>query len=384
MQKKAKMLMVADTYYPKVDGTLRFMEEFSSRTNNFDLSLLVPDLGKHKKLANVNKINYLKPSSLINLSGYPNMKISWNNFKKIKQAIKNSELIFIQGPALISYLSMYYGKRYNKKTIFYVHVISWELFEKFLPPIINRLFFKIFKKISIVLYNRCDNILVPYHELKNELEKAGVRSEIKIAKLGVDIEKFSPTNDKRLSKEKIGIKNNKTVIGYVGRISKEKNVKILLKAFKKLENQQKFHLLIVGDGNKELVEPFKEIKNCTVTGFVDNVQDYLKAMDIFVMPSLTETSSLATLEAMSCGIPVITSKVGFMKSYIISNHNGLFFPRNKATMLAIKIEKILREQELRQKLSQNARKTIAYSFSWGRSINKMKRLILEKYFQHKE
>ena len=45
------------------------------------------------------------------------------------------------------------------------------------------------------------------------------------------------------------------------------------------------------------------------------------------MPSLTETTSLATLEAMSCGLPVIASKVGFIKDYIAKGHNGIFFPK---------------------------------------------------------
>jgi len=117
------------------------------------------------------------------------------------------------------------------------------------------------------------------------------------------------------------------------------------------------------------------LKNCTITGFVDNVYDYMKAMDVFVMPSLTETTSLATLEAMSSGLPVITSKVGFMKNYIVKDYNGIFFPRDSSTMLAMKIKKIRNDRDFRNKLSQNARKTIAYSFSWERSINKIKRLL---------
>ena len=179
-----------------------------------------------------------------------------------------------------------------------------------------------------------------------------------------------------INKKKVGIEENKTVIGYVGRISKEKNMEVLLEAFQKLDGQNNVTLLMVGDGHKDLVQKFKDTKNCKVTGFVNNVEDYLQAMDIFVMPSLTETTSLATLEAMSSGLPVIATKVGFMKNYIVKNHNGIFFPRNSSTMLAIKIEKLLKNEQLREKLSSSARKTVAYSFSCERSINKIKRLLL--------
>jgi glycosyltransferase involved in cell wall biosynthesis len=376
---KQKILLAADTYYPKVDGTLRFMEEFIQRASDFEISLLVPNLGKNHKMK-VHKTTFLEPSKRIKLSGYPSLKFSLKNFKKIKEAIKESEIVFVQGPALISYLSIYYGKKYKKKVVFYMHVIAWELFAKFLPPLVNKLFFKIIKRGSIYFYNKCDLILVPYRALEINLKSEGVKTKMEIAKLGVNINMFSPSSDKAKSKEKIGINPNKKVIGYVGRISKEKNVEIILEAFRKLKDQQNHHLLIVGDGPEEQKKKFHEIPNCTITGFVKDVEKYLQAMDVFVMASLTETTSLATLEAMSCGLPVIASKVGFIKNYISKNHNGLFFARNSSSMLAIKIEKILHDSSLSKKLGNNARKTVAYSFSWERSINRIKRLLISIFY----
>ncbi len=377
MTKKPKLLVVADTYYPKVDGTLRFIEEFKRRADEFEVSLLVPNLGKRKG----EKITYIKPSKIIHLSGYPSMKLTFKNFRLIKQAVKKTDLVFIQGPAAISYLATRYGHKYKKKTIFYTHVLSWELIEKFMPTMVLKKFvFKFVKWVSVKFFNYCNEIIVPYQDLKTELVKSGVKSKITVARLGVDIERFSPPHNQRESKKRVGIKSEKTVIGYVGRVSKEKNVQLLLEAFQKLEQQENLHLLIVGDGPKEMVKEFKKLKNCTLTGFVNNVQDYLRAMDIFVMPSLTETTSLATLEAMSTGLPVIVTKVGYMKNYVIKDHNGIFFPKNSSNVLALKIKKMINEPEYREKLGKNARKTVAYSFSWERSINKIKRLLLKQYY----
>ena len=57
MEQKTKLLITEDTYYPKVDGTLRFMEEFIKRSaNDFSISLLVPNLGSKKKSPNIKKI----------------------------------------------------------------------------------------------------------------------------------------------------------------------------------------------------------------------------------------------------------------------------------------------------------------------------------------
>lgn len=374
---RPKLLVVADTYYPKVDGTMIFLEEFLKRADDdFDISLLVPNFGVKKG----KNATYVEPSRILKVSGYPNLKLSFKNLKRIKKAIREAEIIFVQGPAMISYLSIYYSHKYGKKTVFYTHTISWELFEKFFPPLFKKMFFKIIKKGSIFLYNRCSEILVPYHELGDQLRYEGVKTMIKTARLGVDIDRFTPSKDKIISKKKIKINPDKKVIGYVGRISKEKNAGLLLEAFRKLENQDNLMLLMVGDGPKQQAKEFMETKNCKVTGFVHDVQTYLQAMDLFVMPSLTETTSLATLEAMSSGLPVIVTKIGFMKSYIVKNHNGMFFPRNSAAMLSVKIEKLLQNQELMAKLGHNARKTVAYAFSWERSINRIKRLLLKQYY----
>jgi glycosyltransferase involved in cell wall biosynthesis len=376
MEHKIKLLLVADTYYPKVDGTLKFIEEFIKRSSNtFNISLLVPDLGK-KQGSNV---TYLDASKRIILSGYPLMRLSFANLRKIKTAIKESDIIFIQGPALISYLSIFYSKRYKKKTVFYTHTIAWELFEKFAPPIINKFLYRIVKRFSINSYNKCDQIFVPYPDLRDFLKREGVKSTILVAKLGVDINLFTPVNEKSSFKKKIGISPDKTVIGYVGRISKEKNVNIIQEAFKKLQKKHNLQLLLVGDGTKEQTRKFASLKDCKVTGFVPNVHEYLKAMDIFIMPSLTETTSLATLEAMASGLAIVTSKVGFIKNYVKKNYNGMFFPRNNARNLTLKIEKLLEDIEFRKKLGKNARKTVIYTFSWERSINKIKRYLNSLY-----
>jgi glycosyltransferase involved in cell wall biosynthesis len=377
MNSKIKLLIVADTYYPKVDGTLRFIEEFVKRTHNeFDISLLVPNLGKSTKPKGVKDVNLIAPSRIVKLSGYPNMKISIKNICKIKKAVKKADFVFVQGPALISYLSIYYGKKYKKKIIFYKHHITWELYENFFPEFSKKFLIRIVRKLAIIFYNKCNLIIIPYRELEDSLKQYGVNSEIKVGSLGIDIDQFSISKNKKTSKKKLKLPLNKTIIGYVGRISKEKNIDILLEAFKKVESKDIF-LLIVGDGNPELVKKIKEIRNCHVTGFVNNVQDYLKAMDVFVMPSLTETTSLATLEAMSCGLPVIATKVGFIKNYLVKDHNGIFFPRNSSTMLALKIEQLIKDPELMKTLGHNARKMVAYSFSWDRSVNKIKRILLE-------
>lgn len=375
---KTKLLLVSDTYHPKVDGTVRFMDEFMQRAkSHFDLSLLVPQFDTHIGKKPSKAAVYLETSRVLTpLPEYPAIALSFSNLRKIKQAVRETDIVFIQGPAMASLLATYYARKYHKKAIFYMHVLPWELYEKstrslFLKPVTY-----VIKKLSVFLYNHCTQILIPYPDLKEYLVQQGVRTPLAVARLGVDIEQFSPPSNKQLSKNKLQIDEQDFVIGYVGRISQEKNTPLLLEAFHKLKHTRPVLLLVVGDGDPIQSNAFRDTPHCKVTGFVNNVQEYLQAMDLFIMPSLTETTSLATLEAMATGLPVIATRVGFIKNYVIKNYNGIFFPRNSAATLALKIEKLMANRKMRGLLGRNARKTVAYSFSWERSINRIIRRLL--------
>jgi glycosyltransferase involved in cell wall biosynthesis len=367
-----KLLMVADTYHPRVDGTVRFIEEFLKRAGkSFETTLLVPQFKGGKREIGFKTIFMPVSRWMVPLPTYNSIKLL-GNFNRIKKAVQDSDIVFAQGPALASFLSLYYARKFGKKSYYYMHVLSWELYQKSASKPGSFFFSTFLKRICMRFLNMCDEVLIPYRELVEQLRRSGLKAKMTVARLGVDIDLYSPDTDKAGAKRKLGLNPTQAVVGYVGRISKEKNTSILLQAFQRLNNVQ---LLMVGDGS-DMVREFKETKNCKVTGFVDNVHDYLKAMDIFVMPSLTETTSLATLEAMSTGLPVIATKVGFIKNYVVKEHNGLFFPKNSYTMLAAKIEKLLQDDTLREKLGRNARKTVAYSFSWERSINKIKKILI--------
>ena len=95
-------------------------------------------------------------------------------------------------------------------------------------------------------------------------------------------------------------------------------------------------------------------------------------MDIYVLPSLTETSSISTMEAMSCGLAVVSTKVGYVQKYIKEKVNGMFFPMQNYFVLSMKLEWLLENKKLREMLGKNARKTAVEKFSWERTVERIK------------
>jgi len=292
MHQKPKLLIAVDTYYPKTDGTLRFTEEFIKKASDtFEIEIIAPNFGE--KRGNL-KVTLLDISKIIVSSGYQSIKISRKNLKKIKAALKRNDLIFAQGPGLLSWFAVFYSRKYKQKCIGYMHVNPWEFYKRSLTTLPSKIIYWIIKPTIKKAANSCSLILVPYQGLVNLLRSKGISSTVKVARLGIDIEKFTPVKndqEKKNYRKKLNLPENKTVIAYVGRISKEKNVQTLLEAFKKLKEQEKVFLLMIGDGPENQTKEFKVTNNCKITGFVDNVEDYLQVSDIFVMPSLTETTS---------------------------------------------------------------------------------------------
>ena len=144
--------------------------------------------------------------------------------------------------------------------------------------------------------------------------KSVVRKKLRVINNGVDLDLFSPSPDKRAEMRKnLGILDSTLVIGNVGRFSTPKNHPFTFEVFKALKDQVKnSKLMLVGDGElmddaKDRVKELGLEKDVIFVGRVNNVQDYVQAMDVFVFPSLWEGLGLVGVEAQGVGIPVIAS-----------------------------------------------------------------------------
>ena len=90
---------------------------------------------------------------------------------------------------------------------------------------------------------------------------------------------------------------------------------------------------------------------------------------IFVLTSKTEASSISTLEAMSCGIPVVVTKVGGMPSLVKDGINGFLVEPNNPKMIAEKIIELIKNDSLRKKIGTKARETVEKEYSWEKFID---------------
>jgi 1,2-diacylglycerol 3-alpha-glucosyltransferase len=375
MENNKTILIATDSFMPRIDGISKILEiiipEFESKYN---VMVIAPEFkGDFEKKGNYEI--YKVPIKKITIGDYPLPKRP--NYKKVNDMIDKADIIFTHtmGPICFSVINSAYKK--NKTILSFVHSIEWILIEKSLTTfnLFRGALSLITKKYVKRMYNKCTGIIVPSPDVGEILSLLGVKKPKFIVRLGIDSEHFIQKS-KAESKKALKIDEDEFVVGYVGRIAREKSLLTLLKGFKKLEARKK-RLLIVGEGIESLKNKLKG-NNIIITGKVTDVVPYLNAMDVFVMPSLTETTCLAALEAMACEIPIITTKVGSIPHYVKNNKNGLFFPKKNDLVLSIRLNYLYEHDLVARSLGKAGRRTILQNYSSKSTINQILK-IMEHY-----
>ncbi len=141
-------------------------------------------------------------------------------------------------------------------------------------------------------------------------------------------------------------------------------------------------LLIVGEGKmkEELVKLTQALGIKSSVFFIPEVYDtapILSALDLFVMPSLKEGLGLALMEAMASGLPVIASNVGGIKSLIEDGHSGLLTEPGNSEQLSKAIIDLLKDQQKREFLGNNASDFIAQNFPQEKMVLETEKVYLE-------
>ncbi len=367
-----KLVISTDCFLPRWDGITRFLLEILPRIRHeYEITILAPDFpGEKIKINDVRVIRY----PIMNFSA-GDINFSRFQYKHIKEEIAQADIVFNQTIGPIGMCTIFAAKKLNKPIISFIHSIEWELTTKSIKYM--KAMTNIATKILVkYLYNKCTLLLVPTQEVEEKLTILGVKTPKEVVMLGTDTKRFIPAENKAEAKKAIGINPEEKVIGFCGRIGREKNIGTLYRAFRRIEKKHfNIKLLIVGTGVKEEEELFTLSRNIIHVGKQNNVVPYLQAMDIYVLPSLTETTSLSTLEAMACGIAVIATPVGYVKEYIKEKYNGLLFPFKNTLVLSLKINMLLENEKLREKIAANGRKTVEQLFKWEKTTEKIKRIL---------
>lgn len=258
-------------------------------------------------------------------------------------------------------------------------LVAWQLKREFGTPYVVSLrgsdvpgysdrfaFLYIFlRPVVRVIWHRAKSIIANSKGLKDLTLQTDRRHTIEVIPNGVDVEHFVPRTDAPTSSDAV----IHLTLG-ASRLTDRKGIKYLIEAIHLLRNECQFSLEIIGDGNakkrlERLVTEYALESSITFVGRIprEDTLAYYQRADIFVLPSLNEGMSNAMLEALACGLPMVTTRTGGAEELVIDGDNGFLVEQRDAQDLARALRILATDAVLRARMGEKSR-LLAVSMSW--------------------
>lgn len=220
---------------------------------------------------------------------------------------------------------------------------------------------------SQLKYNntRIDKIVCISEFIKKILIEDGVEEEkLYTIRSGTDINKFSKAESSIELKRKLSIEEEDIVLGTVAAFAGHKDYPNLINAFKLISQQkQNVKLCLIGDGPlkkniENMVNELKLNEDIIFCGFQEDVGQYLKMFDIFILSSKKEGLGTSLIDALSIGLPIVASESGGIPEIIDNGNNGILVEPKNSKRLAEAIINLIDDKEKRKGLSEKALKSV--------------------------
>jgi glycosyltransferase involved in cell wall biosynthesis len=221
------------------------------------------------------------------------------------------------------------------------------------------------------LHAQCKATLCPSPSTAQQLEQKGF-SNVQVWPRGVNGALFTPTRRSPAWRQDISPNPNARIILYVGRLSYEKNLEVLLSAFKAIEQDTpETHLVMVGDGPaRQELEQALEGTRASFTGLLrgEALAEAYASADLFAFPSTTETFGQAVLEAMASGLPVLAFDAEGVRDLVRHYETGLLVPEGDTAAFTQSLRALLAQPEQQAMMRQRAR-SAAELRTWDSVLN---------------
>ncbi len=203
------------------------------------------------------------------------------------------------------------------------------------------------------LYNRLQIVTTPTETAAAILRQQPIRVPVYAVSCGVDLARFAPdaTVDRAAMRLRYRLDPGRTVFMFVGRLDQEKRIDVLMRAIRQLKRDD-LQLAVAGHGRYmdvllAMAQQMDLGQRVVFTGYVppEDLPGLLNSVDVFVMPSEAELQSIATLEAMACGKPVLAANARALPELVKDGVNGYLFAPGNAGDAARRMAQLADERE---------------------------------------
>jgi glycosyltransferase involved in cell wall biosynthesis len=334
-----RVLIAGTTYAPAVNGQAVFsvsLAEGLARAGHEVLVLAPSESGKPQRrtlngvtIQTLNSIRLtpLHPDGIY--TPFPE-RLTARAFNEFQP-----DIVHVQDHYPISRAALVQARRRGMRVIGTNHFMPENLapYVPLLPRYFKGAFDFILWEWMLFTFNRLDLATAPSRTAAAILRRRGLETPVYPVSCGVDTKRYFPNHrlDRPAIRDRFGLHPHKTTLLYVGRVDGDKRLEVLIEALGLLRRSD-LQLAISGKGVK--VEPLKNLaaslgigEQTHFLGFVpeEDLPGLVNSADFFVMPSDAELLSIATLQAMSCGLPVVAAHAQALPELVGDGLNGWLF-----------------------------------------------------------
>ena len=289
------------------------------------------------------------PASLTNLKGYQDMKQVINTGKY--------DIIWTNEPVMgvVTRLAARAARKSGTKVLYMVH--GFHFYKG--APLVN---WMVYYPVERMMASKADAIVTVNREDYQRAKKLNAKRVEYVHGIGINTERLTLGEKKSNIRQELQLSEEDFIVLSVGELNANKNQQVIIKAISEI-NDKRIHYLLCGKGDqlKHLQDLAKELKvenNVHFLGYRRDVVDICSQADVFVMPSHREGLPIASLEAMYCGLPLVTSNIRGLVDVMEEGVSGYLCRPDDAEALAKAIQKIKQHPELKSRMSERNRKAV--------------------------
>jgi len=361
-----KILYATDSYFPKIDGVVRYIDETSKLLGRHnEVGVLAPMFGAEPDNQDPNGLQVHRLRSIdIEVHGYD---FTFPAYGEAKKVVMNYDMVFLQSLAPLGSIALFAAKNNRRPIVAFLHCL-----ESVSMGAAFRSLFVPWKPVmdfySKRMYMKCDSLLLESRTVGAELERLGLTKYSRIP-FGIDHERFRPGRKPAVD---FGLPDDKPVVFFAGRLSYQKGIDILVRIVNQLRDQ--VHFLVAGDGpQRGFVEDLDAPNLTYVGGFLGNVEDAFASSDLFLFIGNEYRRDLTMIcyEALACGLPIVAPDFGY-DTILVDGHNCLLRHRD-ADSLSQGIRELLDDSK-RAGISANAAESVK-DLTWENHVRRLEELL---------
>ncbi|MGM0488805.1 MAG: glycosyltransferase [Planctomycetota bacterium] len=356
------ILMLTNTYLPHVGGVARSVDAFAReyRRRGHAVLIVAPQFPKTPS----EEEGVIRVPAIQNFNG-SDFSVRLPVPSHLNKALRafGPQIVHAHHPFLLGDTALRVAAELDLPLVFQHHTM-YERYTHYVPGDSSTLK-RFVIDLSTEYANLCDQVFAPSESVAAILRDRHVETPIEVLPTGVDVPRFAKGDGGRLRRE-LGIPDTAFVVGYLGRLSPEKNLEFLAEAVARfLRGRDDAHFLTVGDGRSrdEVRRIFDRYRlgdrlHLAGTRQGQDLVDAYHAMDVFAFASQSETQGMVLTEAMAAGLPVVGLDAPGVREVVEDQANGRQVPGEDPEQFAAGLRSIADlDSQQYQRYSDTARRT---------------------------